>query len=205
MIWKLVVFVPLYMVWVLVALALSMSVFPPEKLALPMIVTYIILIMAPIWLFYKWYNAAPSWEASVKATGKTATATVTKVRSLGITINNSISIVRVSFHVEPHDEAPFDVSQNKQVSFLGGLGSFYEGSTMAVKYDPDNHSHLVILDTSESSDSANSPSHNSSSYFTQYNLPEADVAQELAQLANLHEKGALTDEEFHAAKKKLLS
>lgn len=82
MIWKVLIFVALYCVWVMVALAGTFGVLiNSEGYLNPLgLVLYLALILAPIWLFNKWFNAVPVWVRKVQAEGKQAPATVLSVK-----------------------------------------------------------------------------------------------------------------------------
>src|SRR5262249_28508507 len=118
MITKIIVFIVLYCVWVMVALAGSFGIFTPPGGEVPFIaiVVYLVLIMVPIWLFVKWFNAVPGWVKTVQEQGKQAPATILSVKETGMVINRTIDVVRVRLRVEPADDAPFEVSQEKRVS-----------------------------------------------------------------------------------------
>src|ERR1051326_8850098 len=110
MIIKLLVFIALYCVWVIAALAGVFSVFtvglPPGVFPWPAILVYLVLIMVPIWLFVRWFNAEPGWVKAVQAEGKEATATLLSVKDTGIVIKRSVAVVKLQLRVEPADEPP---------------------------------------------------------------------------------------------------
>ena len=205
MIKKVFIFLPLYCVWVAVA---SYSVFglctaclDPGPLQLLSIVGYLILIMIPFWPFVVWVNASPRWVEQVKADGKQASATILSVKDTGMVINNTVAVVKLQLRVEPPNEAPFEVSQEKEISMITGLGGYSAGAHLEVKYDPDNKNHVVILSGSDStSDHRAKPGSAATEAFNS----RSDVAQELAELSKLHKSGELSDSEFAAAKKKLI-
>jgi hypothetical protein len=202
---KLLIFIPLYCVWVMAALAIVFGVFtaglPPGELPFPAVIVYLVVILIPVWLFTKWLNADPAWVKKVEADGKPAKATILSVKNTGMVINNTVAVVKLQLRVEPPGEAPFEVSQDKQISMVMGLGGYSAGARVNVKYDPDHKNHVVILSDSETaadygarSGSGGAEAFNSSS----------DVTQQLEELAKLHKSGELSDSEFAAAKKKLL-
>lgn len=156
---KVLVFMVLYIVWIMLALFVMMSLFVNQETSTlnPLgCVFYAALIMPPVWLFQKWVNAAPRWEKKVETEGVQAPATIVSVKDTGMVINNTISVIRLRLRVEPPGEAPFEVSQEKEISLLSGLSGYgyYEGAHVQVKYDPANKKHVAIL-----SGSAAAPGH----------------------------------------------
>src|SRR5450432_1966629 len=121
---KIFIFIPLYCVWVLAALFIVFGVFtaglPAGEVPFPAIVVYLAVIMFPVWLFRKWMNATPRWVQKVQADGKQATATILSVNNTGIVINNTVAIVKLQLRVEPLNDAPFEVSQEKEISMISG-------------------------------------------------------------------------------------
>jgi hypothetical protein len=202
---KILIFLPLYCVWVAAASYLMFGVcracLDPGALQWLSIVVYLGLILIPIWPFMKWLNADPRWMKKVEADGQQATATILSVKNTGIVINNTVALVKLRLRVETPDEAPFEVNQEKQISMLTGLGSYSAGAHVKVKYDPDNKQHVVIL--SDSDTPADYHAESSSAVAEAFNA-RPGVTQDLAELSKLHQRGELSDSEFAAAKKKLL-
>jgi putative oligomerization/nucleic acid binding protein len=201
----LLIFLPLYGVWVVAAgyvlFGLCTACLDPGPLQLLSIVGYLVVILIPIWPFIKWMTAAPSWVKKVEADGKPATATILSVKNTGIVINNTVAVVKLQLRVEPPNEAPFEVSLEKQFSMLTGLGGYSAGAHINVKYDPANKNHSVIIsDPDGTSDYRAKPR----SAVAQASNSGSDVTQKLAELSKLHKSGELSDSEFAAAKKKLL-
>jgi len=196
---KVILFIILYIVWVMVALAASFGIFttPDGNVSIFAIIIYLILIMVPVWLFTKWFNGTPAWAKKVEAEGKQAPATILSVKDTGMLINRTIEVIRLNLRVEPPDDAPFEVSQERRISLFSGLGSYSEGARVQVKYDPNNKHHVVIL-----SDTAYTSRPAAKSFGTE--SPGAEMARSLAELSHLHKSGELSDSEFEAAKKKLL-
>src|SRR5579859_3448145 len=174
---KVLVFMVLYIVWIMVALFVMISLFMNQETSTlnPLgCVFYAALIMPPIWLFQKWVNAAPRWEKKVETKGVQAPATIVSVKDTGMVINNTISVIRLRLRVEPPGETPFEVSQEKEISLLSGLSGYgyYEGAHVQVKYDPANRKHVAILSgsaaassdhTSHSGTGAHQPKHSHAS------------------------------------------
>ena len=155
---KVLLFIPLYCVWVMGTLAASLSIFTtPSGDTSPFgILLYIVLLFPPIWVFMKVLNAKPRWTAKVLADGKQANATILSVTDTGTRINNA-AIISLKLRVNPTDDAPFEVSQSKEVSVLSGFGGYSDGSTVQVKYDPVHKHHLILLDGSTRRPDYNKP------------------------------------------------
>jgi len=144
---KILLFIPLYCVWVMVTLAAALGIFQPLNLEFVGIVLYIALLFPPIWLFTKVLNAQPRWLQGVLADGKQAPATVQTLTDTGTRINNT-ALIKLKLQVNPPDEAPFEASVTKQVSVLSGFSGYSDGRTLQVKYDPNNKKHITLLDHS---------------------------------------------------------
>lgn len=205
MIKKILIFIPLYCVWVAAAsysiFGLCSACLDPGPLQLLSIALYLVIIMIPAWLFIKWVNAVPRWVKKVQADGKQATATILSVKDTGMVINNTVALVKLQLRVEPPDEAPFEISQEKQISMITGLGGYSAGAQVMVKYDPDNKQHIIISDAALPARDRES----SSSTVPETFNAKPDISQKLEELSKLHKSGELSDSEFAAAKKKLLS
>jgi hypothetical protein len=197
MIYKVLAFIPIYCAWVGAAsyaiFGLCTACLEPGLLQLVSILGYLVVIMIPVVAFILWLNAKPGWAKQVEANGKSATATILSVKETGLVINNTVAVVKLQLRVEPLNEAPFEVSQEKEISMITGLGGYSVGAHLKVKYDPDHKDHLVIL---SEADPSPAPSLDPA--------PKPDVAQQLQELAHLHKSGELSDSEYTAAKKKLL-
>ncbi len=205
----------LYAVWVMVALWISAQIFMGGSMSgyvpVGFIVGYIVLILAPLWLFGRWQARGSSWEKKVQANGTLATATIVKVGDTGITVNNTRREILVQLRVEPPDGEPFEVVQQKDLFLFGG-GSYSEGDHLQVKYDPKNRKHLIILDrnsvASSYSDKYGSGASANSGYASpsrdEIVSPPANLARDLADLSKLHKSGELSDSEYEDAKKQIL-
>jgi hypothetical protein len=202
---KVFIFLPLYCVWVVtasyIAFGACTACTSPGTLEWIAIVGYLVVIMIPFWPFIKWLNAVPSWVKPIEANGKQAAATIVNVQNTGMVINNTMALVKLQLRVEPPDEAPFEVSQEKQISMITGLGRYSVGAHLKVKYDPDNKNHVVILSHPDTTLDNRARSGNA---VAEASNSGSDVTQELAELSKLHKSGELSDSEFAAAKKKLL-
>ena len=205
MIKKVILFILLYCVWVLAASYIAFGVCTactsPGMLEWLAIAGYLVVILIPVWLFMKYMNASPGWVKQVEANGKQASATILSVQNTGLVINNTVAVVKLHLRVEPPNEAPFEVSQEKEISMITGPGRYTPGAQFKVKYDPGNQKHVVLLSDADTHsgdrvrpDNAGAEAFNS----------KPDVVQELTELSKLHKSGELSDSEFAAAKKKLL-
>lgn len=196
---KVLIFIPLYCVWVVAALNFNIGVLCPvcattdgfEWVAIGL---YLVLIMVPMALFIWWVVAPPGWVKKVEANGQSAPATILSVKNTGVVINNTIAVVKLQLRVEPPNAAPFEVSVDKEISMITGLGGYAAGGRVMVKYDPANHNHLVIVGEPDTP----ADSHGAASNY------RSDVTDKLAELSRLHKSGELTEAEYAAAKKKLL-
>jgi hypothetical protein len=229
MLMKVLIFIPLYCVWVGAASYLAFGVFmadqPEGASPLPAVIAYLVAILIPVWLFIKWMYATPGWMGKVQAEGKQATATILNVKNTGMVINNTVAVVKLQLRVEPPDEAPFEVSLERQISLLSGLGGLHAGARLQVKYDPNNKKHVVILSHSDAAEAQDyrmktggARADAETAGLSRYEGGVAGgnaggnagsnsgshVASDLAELAALHKRGDLSDAEFESAKKKLL-
>ena len=204
MIKKYLIFIPLLCVWVVVgvyiAFGLCRACLEPGPLEWLAFILYLASVVIPVWLFSKWLTAVPGWIKKVEAQGKQATATILSVKNTGVVINNTIAVVKLQLRVEPPDEAPFEVSQEKEVSMITGLRGYDPGTMVKVKYDPNNKHHLIISHANLPADHRATPSSAVPEAFNS----RSDVTEKLAELSKLHKSGELSDTEFAAAKKKLL-
>ncbi len=205
MIKKVLIFMSLYCAWVLAASYIAFGVCTactsPGTLEWLAIAGYLVVIMIPVWLFMRYLNASPGWVKQVEANGQQANATILSVQNTGMVINNTVAVVKLHLRVEPPNEAPFEVSQEKEISMITGPGRYTPGAHFKVKYDPGNQKHVVFLsDPDTHSDDRARPN----SAVAEALRSRPDVAQELTELSRLHKSGDLSDSEFAAAKKKLL-
>ncbi len=224
---KTLLFFVFYVFWVMGSLAVIFGAFTsrqdPGNISFLAIILYLVVILIPIWLFNRWVNGQPGWVKTVLAEGKQAPATIQNITDSWVSVNRA-RLIKLSLHVEPPDEAPFDTSINKLASWLSVPDV---GSPIQVKYDPANKKHIVIVSNSDPSYSASpTPRSNANARFdSQGNLntefealrkmPEAgshrangasgkSISEELADLVQMHKSGDLSATEFEAAKKKLL-
>ncbi len=201
---KFLIFFPPYAVWAVVAVylvfGLCRACVNPGPLQWLALILYTASVMIPVWLFIKWLTAVPGWMKKVEAEGKQATATILSVKNTGTVINNTVALVKLHLRVEPPDEAPFEVSQEKEVSMITGLRGYDPGTHVKVKYDPNNKHHFIISDANLPAGHRATPSSAVPKAFHS----RSDLTKKLAELSKLHKSGELSDAEFAAAKKKLL-
>jgi hypothetical protein len=146
---KIIIFITFFCVWVLAVVFLIFGVFtaglPVGQIPFPAIAVYIVATLVPVWLFWEWMNAKPGWMKKVRAEGKLATATILHVKNTGVVINTAGEVVKLHLRVEPSDEAPFEVGQDRLIPTPSELGGLYAGARVRVKYDPNNKKRVVIL------------------------------------------------------------
>jgi hypothetical protein len=155
-------------------------------------------------IFLLWFYHTPKWEKDLQISGTLAPALVLEVSDTGVRTGGSRSRNsgtpwwRVKLQVRPAGDAPFEVTMEKPATKLFGAR---QGSTINVKYDPDNKKHVVIVQPESQSFNVSGFTYSSSNRST----AGRDTAQLLLELVTLHQKGELTDAEFEAAKKKILA
>jgi hypothetical protein len=146
---KIIIFIALFCVWVMAVVFLLFGVFtaglPAGQIPFPAIAVYIVATMIPVWPFVEWMNATPGWMKKVQAEGKPATATILNVKHTGVVISHAGAVVKLQLRVEPPDEAPFEVGQDRLLPTSAGWGGLHIGARIRVKYDPNNKKHVVIL------------------------------------------------------------
>ena len=148
------------------------------------------------------------------ATGSRGAGTVVMVQDTGMTVNDNPRI-KMTFRVEPLDGSPaFDTTKTTTVS---RVSIPRQGDRYPVWYDPQDTSSWMYATIADESgretmrqlfgDVANT--------FVGMGAPDAPIAaapqgqaqdtvEQLKQLADLHQQGLLTDDEFNAQKAKLL-
>jgi hypothetical protein len=167
-------------------------------------------------------------EQKLRHKGTAALATVVEVlsrhtqhQSNDLGQGRDSSLVKVRLRVEPEGEPAFEVTTD---AWLPGTEGTSEGMMVPVLYDPKDHDKLVIDQREEAwgpavrantqlrmqahrAEKAQGPVPIPSSA---YGLPSTgalskpDPIDQLTRLADLHDRGALTDEEFDAQKRRLL-
>jgi hypothetical protein len=158
--------------------------------------------------------------------GQRASATVLKIENSwqrGTGSGQQWSYSKITMHmklrlrVEPDGQPAFETSV--QASFPGRFP--LEGSKVQVLFDPDDHSKLTVdapqeVDAPQAMASAESRAKvlleqrsanleaPGPSAAAPHVASPSDPADEISKLADLHDRGALTDGEFEAQKKKIL-
>ena len=149
------------------------------------------------------------------ATGSRGAGTVVMVQDTGMTVNDNPRI-KMTFRVEPLDGSPaFDTTKTTTVS---RVQIPRQGDRYPVWYDPQDTSswmYATIADESRARDDA-SALRRRVQHLRRHEragrpesggggAPQAqDTVEALKQLADLHQQGLLTDDEFSAQKSKLL-
>jgi hypothetical protein len=145
--------------------------------------------------------------------GRTAVATVLEFnKHFGITEDGyggvpmgQVQWYKLKVRVEPADEPAFEAEFSER-RYDDGATFPHEGMKVAVIYDPDDHSH-VARDTSQEGQSAEWDANTvRTAPAVTAPAPAAgrDVAAQLKDLADLHDRGVLSDAELAAAKAKVL-
>jgi hypothetical protein len=117
--------------------------------------------------------------------GRRAPAVVIEVKDTGTTINNQPR-VRLQLRVQPEGEPPFEVERKLLVS---RLAIPRPGERVEVAYDPDDRQRFTFRVADLADDVAAAPSR----------------LDDLARLAELRSAGVLTEEEFEAEKRRILT
>jgi hypothetical protein len=148
------------------------------------------------------------------ATGSRGAGTVVMVQDTGMTVNDNPRI-KMTFRVEPLDGSPaFDTTKTTTVS---RVQIPRQGDRYPVWYDPQDTSSWMYATIADESgrETMRQLFGDVSSTFVGMSAPDAPVAaagqpqvqdtvEQLKQLADLHQQGLLTDDEFNSQKAKLL-
>ncbi|HKV91048.1 MAG TPA: SHOCT domain-containing protein [Candidatus Angelobacter sp.] len=168
------------------------------------------------WLLLAWAAvaiAAATWigrfaqrAKSLQEQGVRATGTVLQVFKpwMNVVVNNVYIRRRVRLRIQREDGTPAYEGILKGLFMLGEIPSV--GDHLALRVDPANPQHFDYDQASTSAAAATAP-HSSAEPFHSGqgdHSRQGDLVAKLAQLADLRDRGALTDAEFAAAKKKLL-
>jgi len=166
-----------------------------------------------------WIGRFSSRARALQQRGIRATGTVLEVFKpwMNVVVNNVYIRRRLRLRIQRQDGAPPYEGILKGLFMLGEIPSV--GDRLSLRVDPANPQHFDY-DKDSSSAAAASASHSSVHSFdsgssaevsdsgeerlSHEHLSEERLSDELARLADLHNRGALTDSEFAAAKKKLL-
>jgi hypothetical protein len=152
--------------------------------------------------------------AELMATGSKAVGTVVSVKDTGTTVNNNPRI-KMTFRMEPLDGTPaFDAQKTRTIS---RLQIPRQGDRFPVWYDPADPAKTWMFST-VTDDSGRETLRqlfgDVANTFVGMDTPAPPVApaaaqgqdtvEALKQLADLHQQGLLTEDEFNQQKKKLL-
>ncbi len=144
---KVTIFVVLYtllmvaLIVSIVAIIESNKTFSKTSNSAAVITGLVIAMLVPPAIFIYWIFRTPAWEATVRESGKTASALVKRSVTLPIHIGNS-RYQQVVLEVRPAGEPAFEAEIEKPKSQVGFA---QEGQLVEVKYDPTNKRRVVLL------------------------------------------------------------
>src|SRR6185437_6093703 len=162
-----------------------------------------------IWIGRVTQRATSLQEHGVRATG-TVLEVLKPFMKMNVVINNVYIRRRVRLRIQREDGTPAYEGILKGLFMLGEIPSV--GDHLALRVDPANPQHFDYDQASTSAAAAAAP-HSSAEPFhsghgdhsgQEDHSGQGDLVAKLARLADLRDRGALTDAEFAAAKKKLL-
>jgi hypothetical protein len=158
-----------------------------------------------------WIGRVSSRAYALQQRGIRATGTVLEVFKpwMNVVINNVYIRRRLRLRIQRQDGAPPYEGILKGLFMLGEIPSV--GDRLALRVDPANPQHFdydeASTETAQAASVAAADSGHarlSDSRLSDEHLSHERLSDELARLADLRDRGALTDSEFAAAKKKLL-
>ena len=146
-----------------------------------------------------WIYVVTQRAESLEEHGIRASGTVLEVLKpkMNVVINNVYIKRKVRLRIEREDGVPAYEGVLNGLFMLGAIPS--AGDRMALLVDPANPQRFAY-DDKKTASSQPTRVHAAAATATD----RGNLADELDQLARLHERGVLTDSEFNAAKKKLL-
>jgi hypothetical protein len=147
-----------------------------------------------------WIGRFAQRAQSLQEQGIRATGTVLEVLKpwMNVVINNVYIQRRLRLRIQREDGMPAYEGILKGLFMLGEIPSV--GDDLALRVDPANPQHFDYDKASTSAAAATADVSSAEPFRSSH----GDLAAELARLADLRDRGALTDSEFAAAKKKLL-
>jgi hypothetical protein len=156
-----------------------------------------------------WIGQSTLRAQSLQQRGVRATGIVLEVLKpwMNVVINNVYIRRRLRLRIQRQDGSSAYEGILKGLFMLGEIPSV--GDRLTLRVDPANPQHFDY-DKDSSSAAAATASHSSAHSFDSgpsaeaFDSRPANLVHELARLADLRDRGALTDSEFAAAKKKLL-
>lgn len=154
-----------------------------------------------------WVGQSTSRARSLQQQGIRATGIVLEVLKpwMNVVINNVYIQRRLRLRIQRQDGSPAYEGILKGLFMLGEIPSV--GDRLSLRVDPANPQHFDYDKASTDTETAQAASAAASDRGISTVASEShrqNLADELARLADLHKRGALTDSEFAAAKKKLL-
>lgn len=157
---------------------------------------------AAVWIGRSSQNAKSLQEHGIRATG-----VVLAVLEpwMNVVVNNVYIRRKLRLRIQREDRTPAYEGILKGLFMLGEIPSV--GDRLALRVDPANPQHFDYDQASTATTTARAAAHAASQPVSgaSFDSGEERLSDELARLADLHKHGALTDSEFAAAKKKLLS
>jgi Short C-terminal domain len=158
-----------------------------------------------------WIGRFSSRARALQQRGIRATGVVLEVFKpwMNVVINNVYIRRRLRLRIQRQDGSPAYEGILKGLFMLGEIPSV--GDRLALRVDPVNPQHFdydkASTETSQAASAATADSSEgrlSDARLSPEHSSHERLSDELARLADLHKRGALTDSEFAAAKKKLL-
>jgi hypothetical protein len=172
-------------------------------------------------------------EKKLREHGRQAPAEVLEAEGTGVGITrgnpaflqNTQLVWKLKLRVKPADEPPFETETKTRFPQLAGP---HPGATLNVLYDPDDHSKVVVDSSPEGAAEAllgesmgelvreavadpagfreqmQDRANQIAAAFGAPGATHSDPVDQLERLADLKERGALTQEEFEAEKRRIL-
>jgi hypothetical protein len=172
-----------------------------------------VAVAAAMWIGRFAQGAKTLQEQGIRATG-----TVLEVFKpwMNVVVNNVYIRRRLRLRIQRQDGSPAYEGILKGLFMLGEIPSV--GDRLSLRVDPANPQHFDYDQASDAAPAAtthtttHAPAHAASAAafdsgeerLSDQHLSHERLSDDLARLADLHKRGALTDSEFAAAKKKLL-
>lgn len=156
-----------------------------------------------------WIASVSSRASALQQRGIRATGTVLEVFKpwMNVVVNNVYIRRRLRLSIQRQDGSPAYEGILKGLFMLGEIPSV--GDRLSLRVDPANPQHFDYDQASSATTAATTHSTAHAATASAFDsgeerLSHERLSDELARLADLHKRGALTDSEFAAAKKKLL-
>jgi hypothetical protein len=155
-----------------------------------------------------WIGQSTQHAQSLQERGVRATGVVLEVLKpwMNVVINNVYIRRRLRLRIQREDGSPAYEGILKGLFMLGEIPS--AGDRLALRVDPANPQHFdydkASTATAQAASAATFDSDVQAASAAASDSGESRLSDELARLADLRDRGALTDSEFAAAKKKLL-